>query len=356
MLTLLITANVEQENLAEKHLEKIQAISKLEKSLEVVFLVKSNFKQLQALKYITVNVQNHFTLIADPSTTEDEMIQMGLEFASGNDVLLCTIDTKPEVLSAVLEKKTNDRKIIWVRKKTNRITQFFRAIGNSAYNLGLMMLGKNNDNFAETRIQYFDGRVASNLATAVTNNRELRITNSFKQVQSGVVEQPQIYYDDNKKDWKERAMLSLGIVSFIYIIALLALAVLYPIFNNMVYSWWMIIVLVVWVFFGIFGIIYTSKRMFKVRCGIPLRADEDGYPVYNLLEMIQFGDPLTSPKQEEMFEKGIIKNLIKIDSCLKSNQNTEVQKPEKVKNVFKKEKKPVPKNKTLKKSKIVKNK
>lgn len=318
MLTLLITANVEQQDLAKKHLEKIQAVSKLEKNIEVVFLVRSDFKQLSEIQYLTVNVQNHFALIADPHTTDDEMVQTGLDFASGNDVLLCTIDTLPSVLVSVLEKRTGDRKIIWVRKKGNLINNFFRKIGNSAYNLGLTMIGKNSDNFSEVRVQYLDSRIAGNLAESIENNRELRMTNSFKQVLSGVVETPQIYESKTKKDWKTNVMLSLGIVTFIYVLALLALAVIYPIFNNMTYSWWMVVIIVAWVLFGVIGIIITSKRIYRRRCGTPLRITEEGAPAYGIIGFLQFGDRILPPVSEEILTKGIIKSNTTINRGFKT--------------------------------------
>ena len=337
MLTLLITANVEDTDLAKKHLEKIQAVSKLEKNLEVVFLVKSNYKQLQEIKFLTVNVQNHFALVTEATTTDDEMVQMGLDFASGNDVLLCTIDTLPSVLVSVLEKRATDRKIVWVRRKGNPVKNFFRKIGNTAYNLGLVMIGKNADNFSEVRVQYFDGRIANNLASSIENNRELRITNSFKQIISSVVEPKQIYENDTKRDWKERVMLSLGTVSFIYMIALLALAIIYPCFNNMTYSWWMVVILVSWVLFGILGITITAKRIYQKRCGTPLRVDDSGYPTYSCIQFLQFGDKIPAPISEEIFTKGLIKSKTKITKCFTNNaQKEQTETKEKPKKIVKK--------------------
>lgn len=316
MLTLLITANQNCENIAKNHLELIKKIGTIEREFEVVFLAKSNFEKLYELKYLSANVINHYLLIAEPRTTDDEMVQMGLEFAEGNDVLLCTLDTIPDVLHKVLEKRNDERKIVYVRRKINKFSTFFKNIGIWAYNLGLKMLGKNSDNFAEVRIQYFDGKIANSLAENISNNRELRITHSFKQVRTGVVEQPKLYFDESKKTSKENNMVALGAVSFIYILALLALVIIYPCFHNMTYSWWMIIVLVAWITFGILAIITASKKIFRSRCSVPLRANNFGERVYDIIEMVKFGDTL---KTELIFPKqAIIKNKIKLKSIKKS--------------------------------------
>ncbi len=333
MLTLLIIANGEQENLTDNHLEKIKKISKWVSDVEIVFLVKSDFKQIKELEYITINVQKHYAMIANPQTTEEEMIKMGMEFASGNDVLLCTLDTLPEVLSKVLEKQTEERKIVWVRKKALKINGWFQSIGIWAYNLGLSMLGKNNDNFSETHIQYIDGRIANSLAFSESNSRELRMTYSFKQVRSGVVEENQIYQKENPNSQKERAMIGLGFTSFLYILAFLSLAIIYPCFNNMTYSWWMIIILVAWVTFGIVGIIVTSKKIYQARCGTPPRMDEEGNPLYTVLGILQFGDKLPYP--------AINKVIIKSPTIIKKALNPFLPIESKAENTTQKGKKPL---------------
>lgn len=310
MLTLLVTANRKVFDVSKAHEELVKSVSKLEKKFEVVLLAKTDSKNLKQLKQITVSAPSHYLLVGDANTTDDEMVQLGMEFAEGNDVLICTLDTKPEVLTKVLEKKSSDRQIIWVRRKIGKFKNFFRNIGICAYNFGLKLLGKNSDNLNEVRIGYFDGRVAKSISENVRACRELRITNSFKQLKSGTVEEKELYYDEHKKTSKENNMLGLGTVSFIYIIALLALLVVYPCFNNMTYSWWMVVAIIAWVLFGVLSILGISKKIFKSRCGSIGRADDFGERIYGAVEIVKSGDELKSCTKISEINIPIIKNKI----------------------------------------------
>ena len=359
MLTTIILAKPIDESYLEKHIKMLESIGKTEREFEVVFLANSDFPELNFLKLMTSNLPGHYLIVAEKSTTDDEMIQMGIEFASGNDVLLCTADTLPEVVEKVLEKK-KDRKIVYVRRKLNGFKTFFQKIGIWAYNVGLKINGKNSDNFAETRIQYFDGKIANNLADKIANNRELRITNAFKQARTGTVENKQIFFDESKKKYKEKNMFGLGFVSFIYILCLLAVAIIYPCLNNGIYDWWIMVLLVLWVIFGVIAIALASRKIYHSRCGIPLRANNFDEPLYSCEEIVKTGDEIVLPV---VIDKPVIKNKAQIGRLSKQ---TKFKKVDEIKTATKKtattktkasakkttqskDKKATPKNKTAKK-------
>ncbi len=316
MLTTIILAKPIDASYPEKHLKMLESISKTERDFEVVFLATSDFQEINLLKLMASNLPGHYLIVAEESTTDDEMIQMGIEFASGNDVLICTADTLPEVIEKVLEKK-KDRKIVYVRRKLNGFKTFFQKIGIWSYNIGLKINGKNSDNFAETRIQYFDGKIANNLADKIANNRELRITNAFKQARTGTVENKQIFFDESKKKYKEKNMFGLGFVSFIYILCFLAVAIIYPCLNNGIYDWWIMVLLVLWLIFGVIAIALASKKIYRSRCGIALRANNFDEPLYSCEEIIKTGDKIVLPV---LIDKPVIKNKIQIGKLSKQTK------------------------------------
>ncbi len=331
MLTLLINVSDADENFAEHHLKILENIAKLEKNFEVVFLAKQNHQMLEELKYLASKVVNHSFLIGDEKTTDDEMIQMGLEYARGNDVLICTSDTLPDVLYKILEKKNEGRKIVYARRKTNKFQTFFRNLGIWAYNFGLKLLGKNSDNFSEVRIQYFDQKIAFYLSENVKNNRELRITNSFKQQRTGIVECEKLYINEDKKNYKEKVMFGLGWVTAFYILALLALLVIYPCFNQMTYSWWMVVAIVIWVVFGILAILSASKKIYKSRCGVPLRTNEMGERTYNLVSIVEFGDKIENKILSQKPQKAVLKSNKYVKIVKKQSKTLKNNKKPKIK-------------------------
>lgn len=308
MLSFLINANAADDKLMEHHAELIKKVSQMEANFEVIFLARENFPQLNLLKITASQVPNHNLAICAKGSSDSELTEIGLKIADSNDVLICTLDTSPDTVCRMLEKRKEGKKIVYVRRKSNKFVQFFRALGNLTYNAGLAMMGKSRDNFSEVSVQYLDGRVVNSLNMNPGKTRELRISNTYKQLDTAVVEEGQIYREEQKKKFKERVMYSTGWVAAIYLLAFLAMAIIYPFFNNFVYSWWIAVALVVWILLGIAFTVYFSKILFKQRSGQPLALDRDGQPVLRIVDIVEFGDKITLPMDLKAIASPMIKS------------------------------------------------
>lgn len=307
MLTFLIKANVADDKLIERHLEMIKKVSQIEANFEVIFLARENFPNLNLLKLTASQVRDHNLVICAKNSSDNEMTELGLKIADSNDVLICTQDTNPDLIYNILEKRKEGKKIVSAKRKSNRFVQFFRGLGNLAYNLGLAMIGKARDNFSEVSVQYLDGRVVNSLNMNPGKTRELRISNTYKQLDTAVVEAEHIYQSEEKKPYKERVMFSTGWVTAIYLLAFLAMAVVYPLFNNFIYSWWIAVALVVWILFGIAFMVYFAKLLFKQRSGQPVLLSADGQPIFRIIQIVEFGDKIRFPRDLKSITAPIIK-------------------------------------------------
>lgn len=310
MLTLIITADGETQNIFEKHQQIIDATKIYEKEVNVIFLAHTNFKQLQELKEIVVSNKNHRLFVCDHKTSNEEMIAMGLHLAEDDDVLLCTLKTQAELIPQFLARRAEGYKIVRVRKKTKAFSQFFRVIGNWSYNIGLKVLGKHSDNFAEAEVMYLDSNIAQAVRNDLTKTRETRICNTFAQTKHMTIESRNIFEDEPKIAKQEKTMFNYGMWSLVMLLIFIALTSIYPFFHNYTYSWWMALIIIVWVGICVLLTFLCAKKVLYKRISPPNRVTQTGDALFGFNYYCKTGDELTKPLPK--LEKPIIKNKIKI--------------------------------------------
>ena len=322
MLTLLITVETPIEDFSVKHSNFLKIILDYETDIEVIFVVKENYSEKDALRLLASQLPNHQLIVLDERNNINEMILMGLSQSRGEEVLLCTWDTELKVVEEVLKKRKEGNELVFVRKKRSKFTKFIEKIGLSAYNTGLKLIGKNSDLFCEPNIQLMDGRVANLICANPVNCFELRTTNDYKQLKQSIVEEEKIYkYTPTKKT---TAMSSLGWVTIIYSLCLISLAIIYPFFNNLIYSWWALIALFIWIIAGGFGLIYSTKQIYKYRNKFAVRIAENGEVATIVKEHIYFGI------KEINFETEFAKEVDKLYNNSLSKENNKEKENEKI--------------------------
>lgn len=297
MLSLLITSTEHDVDVKKCHSEILKTVKTYEKDFQILFFVRENDKHLKEFATISSQTPNHVLMVADYKTTDDEMIYMGLDIFKNTNTILLTIDTLPEVLVDIIEKQRKDFQIVKVREIDKNGKDFFSKLGILAYNFGLKLYGKKNyDSFAEPKVGYFDGRIVNSLSKIVGDNKKARILNYYPQVKNGVLEEKQIFRAKEKsKVWN---MFAYGMITFFYLLALVALFTIYPIFNNMFYSWWMIVAILIWILFGLLEALLVAKKVFLRRCGYGNKVDVNDQPLFDALFCVKFGDDVNFDEDE----------------------------------------------------------
>ena len=312
MLTLIIKTDLVSKNVEDKIWGLFNSAKTYEKDVRTILLAHEKCPYLNELKQITVD-NNFFQLfVCDNKTRDEEMIQMGFVFAENSDVMLTTITTLPDVVLKILENRKNEYAMIRVKKQTNVCHSFLRALGNFSYKIGLKVLGKPTENCAEAEVGYYDGRIVSSLCEDMQFSRKNRISNIFKHAKTMTVEQKQIFENEQKKNTAEQKMFSLGVFSLVFWLVFIGISIVYPSFNNLIYTWWIIVIMLAWVGLGIFGAMFFAKNFNFKRCGMPNRVNNYGEPLFGFNYYYKTGDEIIEEKEYPKFDKIIIKNKIKV--------------------------------------------
>lgn len=290
MITFLIAINTPAKDFSARHKNFISTVAKYEQDFEVIFLAKSDYQDIDAFKVLASQLPRHHLIVVDKTNNDNERILLGISASSGEDVLLSTLDTKIEVIEKILQKRKDGCDMVFVRKKRNKFIRFFENLGLFTYGLGLKMIGRNKDYYCETRVQLIDGRVANLICASPAESKELRMTNGFKQLKQGVVEDEDVFEKPLALPRKQNAMFSVGWVAFAYIIAFFLMAIVSPFFNQLTYSWWIVLALVIWIGAGILFLVYIAKHIFKHRAGSEIRLNNKGEPLISVTEIVNFGD------------------------------------------------------------------
>lgn len=287
MLTILITASTPANDFSKKYMDFINLVLKYENNFEVIFLAKNDYPDKDAFRILASQLPNHQFVVLNENNNDNELVLVGLAQAQGDDILLCTWDTQLVVVEQLLLKRHEGSELVFVKNKKNKFKKFFEAFGMMAYNFGARLLKHNYDMFAETEVQLLDGRVANLICSAPEESFELRVTNNYKQLKQSVVEEKEIYENRDKKNTSP--MLSLGVVAFIYIVALLSLVIVTPFCYNGVYSWWSLVAIAALLIVGVVGAIVEAKSIYKNRNTSPVRINKDGEPILIVEEYVCYG-------------------------------------------------------------------
>ncbi len=311
MLTLVIKADKTTKSVFERHKEIILETQSFERDFNVVFLAHQDYENLQELKQIATSFNNHELFVCNTRTTDEEMTAMALSIYQNNDIILLTLSTNNHVLREMLKRRAEGYKIVRVKEKTNFFSQMFRVLGNWTYSIGLKMLGKKRDNFSESDVMFLESNIVSSICEDMQNTRENRITNVFSQTKHMTLDCKNVYENKKQANKNIKPMLSYGLWSFVFLLIFVALTSIYPFFYNFTYSWWMIVLIIFWVGFGLLLTFLFSKKVFYKRLGWPNRVNNYGEPLFGFLSHYEFGDEIKERKPLPKLTKPVLKNKIK---------------------------------------------
>jgi len=291
MISLVVTADSKNIDPAERDLAFAKMLEEFKEPYEIIYVANADFAQLDTLREIAKNSKSRQLIVTAPSTNINTQIYNALDYTNNGDVLLATLDTNLELLTEMLKKHIDGTDIVFAKQQDNWFKSFFIALGRGTYQMGLKLLGRGRDLCCEPRVILLNNRSVNTIILNPTLSKALRLVNPDPERTARIVTKKQIF-DTPSASQKEtsNSLFALGIVSCFYIIALLVLAVVFPICNNGVYSVWIFVALIAWIILGIIGAVISARFVYNSRLGIPVAINLAGEPVIRISEHILNGE------------------------------------------------------------------
>ncbi len=290
MISLIVTTDGDTNyNLREKDAEFGHVMEQFAEPYEIIYTICSDYAFKDELSRIVCEQKNRHLIISAPSTNINTQIYSAMDVSDNGDVLLCTIDTNPQVMLDILNKHFDGADLVFVRHKENWFKSIFTSLGKWTYQLGLRILGHGQDMCCDARVIYLNARSINTIIMNPTLSKALRLVSADPDKTLRVLPAKNVYENPTyeQKDIN-KSIFTLGIVSFIYILALVAMALIFPLYNGGVYTGWLLLALIVWVFAGILASVFASKTIYRVRLGYPVAVDLQNEPVLNIEDYISY--------------------------------------------------------------------
>lgn len=354
MISLIVTTDGDTNyNLQQRDEEFGRVMEQFAEPYEIIYTICSDYGFKDELSNIVSSQKNRHLVISAPSTNINTQIYSAMDVSDNGDVLLCTIDTNPQVMLDILNKHFDGADLVFVRHKEPWYKALFNSIGKMTYQLGLKILGHGQDMCCDARVIYLNARSINTIIMNPTLSKALRLVSADPDKTLRVVAAEHVY-DNPTYEQKQinKSIFTLGIVSFVYILALLAMAIVYPLCNGGVYSGWVLLALVVWLLLGILGSVLSSRVIYRVRLGYPVAVDLQNEPVLNVEDYISYNYALAKKfEEDDEAKETATSNLNKLKQHAKQAETEVVEKEHKDKKQPSKDK-----DKKQSKSKTKKNK
>jgi len=249
-----------------------------------------------------------------------------MDVSDNGDVLLCTIDTNPQVMLDILNKHFDGADLVFVRHKENWFKSIFTTLGKMTYQLGLKILGHGQDMCCDARVIYLNSRSINTIIMNPTLSKALRLVSADPEKTLRVVSEKKVYDNPTYEQQQiNKSIFTLGIVTFVYILALLGMALVYPLCNGGMYSGWVLVVLVLWVLAGILASVLSSRVIYRARLGYPVAVDLQNEPVLNIEDYISYNYELAKQfYKDDASEVSSTVDMLKqkADDAAKSDKNS----------------------------------
>lgn len=339
MISLVVTADTKNYNPAERDQAFENMLIQFKQPFEIIYVANSDYGNLQALRDIVKDKNNRQLIVTAPSTNINTQIYNAFDYTNNGDVLLATMDTNVELVGEMLKRHIDGADLVFVKKQENWFKSMFVALGQATYQMGLKLLGRGRDMCCEPRVVLLNNRSINTIILNPTLSKALRLVNPDPERSARVVSRKAIF-DNPTTEQKNsnNTFLALGVVSTFYLIALLVMAIVFPLSNSGVYTYWIFIALIIWVLLGIIGSVVSAKFVYDARLGIPVAVNLAGEPVINIVEQFYNGKQIveniedknekaTEPKQpkENKIKKATksVKENIKQEVSTKLSPNEE---------------------------------
>ncbi len=337
MISLVVTADTKNYNPAERDLAFSALLAKYKEPFEIVYVANADYPYLDELRKIASGNDRKLVVTA-PTTNINTQIYTALDYTDNGDVLLATLDTNLALIQKIIEKHREGADLVFVKQQENWFKNMFIALGRATYQLGLKILGRGHDMCCDARVLFLNNRSVNTIILNPTLSKALRLVNPDPDKTSRILDEKVIY--DNPTPTQKGAnnsFMSLGIVSLFYIIALLVLAIVFPLCNSGVYTVWILVALILWLVLGIIGCVVVAKFIYNTRLGLPVAINLAGEPIINITEVVASeyqtvfdeNEPITTPNTafadeiDENESENVDVDVVNLDETIVDLDNTE---------------------------------
>lgn len=302
MISLVVTADTKNYNPAERDQAFAHLMTQFKQPYEIVYVANSDYGYLDELREIAATHPHRKLVVTAASTNINTQIYTALDQTQNGDCLLITMDTNIDLIKKMLIKHFDGADLVFVKQQENWFKSMFIGLGHATYQMGLKLLGRGRDMCCDARVILLNNRSVNTIILNPVLSKALRLVNPDPERNVRVLTEPKIY-DNPTTEQKvsNNSFLALGVVSLFYIIALLVMAIIFPIFNSGVYTIWILIALVVWIILGIVGSVVVAKFIYNNRLGFPVAINLANEPVINIEEIIS-NDIVEEPETETEIE------------------------------------------------------
>lgn len=290
MISLIVTTDGDTNyNLEERDEEFGKVMEQFAEPYEIIYTICSDYGFKDELSRIVRQKKNRHLIISAPSTNINTQIYSAMDVSDNGDVLLCTIDTNPKVMLDILNKHFDGADLVFVRHKENWFKSIFTTLGKMTYQLGLKILGHGQDMCCDARVIYLNSRSINTIIMNPTLSKALRLVSADPEKTLRIVTEKDVYGNPSYEQKQiNKSIFTLGIVTFVYILALLGMALVYPLCNGGMYSGWILILIVLWVLAGILASVLSARVIYRARLGYPVAIDLQNEPVLNIEDYISY--------------------------------------------------------------------
>ena len=306
MISLVVTADSDTKNynLAERDKAFSEAMAQFNEPFEIVYTICDDYGFKNELKRIVSGQKNKQLVISAPATNTNTLIYTALDFTNNGDVLLCTMDTNPEVITKILKQHFDGADIVFTKQKENWFKSIFTSLGRTTYQLGLRFLGRGQDIGCDARVIYLNARSVNTIILNPTLSKALRLVNPDPERHYRVVTTEKIYENPTlEQKQTNRSFFALGIVSMFFFLALIAMALVFPFFNDGTYTGIVLVGVIVWLVFGILICVVSARQIYKTRLGYPVALNLQKEPVIKVVEYVSYNSEIAKQFSEDENEE-----------------------------------------------------
>ena len=289
MISLIITTRTNAENPVLKAATIDKLLLQTGEDYEVIWVARENHPQLDDMRAAVESMPQQAMVVLNSGADDHCLTFAGLDATLGGDVLLAEADTSLETIEQLLVMYTKNSEIVQVRPKENFFLRFFSWLGEAVYNFGLKINGKSRDRLCSQEVMLLDGRAVDVVCMNPEFVQQICAYPHFDDIKTETIKVKELASPKRKQSENAPARI-IGVVGFVYILALLALAVVYPATHGGLYAgagWWVFLALAVWIGLGILLASYLARQMYTWRMGNKI-VNDNGSPKYTVLEVIYY--------------------------------------------------------------------
>ncbi|MBR7091080.1 MAG: hypothetical protein IKC79_01345 [Clostridia bacterium] len=291
MLSVVITANKIVDNVYERNQEIVKMLIASKVEYDITYVCTEDYGDRQALSTLVQDMPSHGLIVMDKDSNINTQVYAGLSKANGNEVLLLTIDTNLDLIEEILQKREDGYESIVVQKKSKGILSIITSIGVGTYAFGQACMGKLKDMCNDSNIALLTPETVNEITFDASMCKESRITNRQPDKTHIMLKRATLYDTPTPLEQKPmKSLTALGWASTLYYAALLCMMVVFPFFNSGVYTWWMILSIVLWIALGVFSSVIVAKdnSTTRLKNGVPL--DLAGNAIMKVVSFTEFGN------------------------------------------------------------------